>query len=492
MKFNFSRIIFFVSVVAFLSSCLNSSDTTSTSTDANFYSLKFASDDSVPGISSTSFKLIPISDGSKDSMITNIDSIAYNSDVNDVIATFSFKASNGAYYIYGDKNETHALSSGSDTIDFNRKPLYVVNYVVVNKDTTRVKYLVDVRVHKADPKLFMWSKLQNTPNFHDDAINHKLLAIGDVLYYFANTGTKAYVNISSDEGQSWKETELSNFPMNASLTDMTVFGDQMYVAGDGKYYRSTDGINWGEFSDADYKFSAMICPINNQLWAISKSNADSKYRFATTSDGLLWTIRGEIPNYSTFPVKDFTASGFYSKVGTTKVVIVGGVNPANETLNRSWSTEIGSTWVNMSRENKTLDTLALGASIVYYDKSLLLIGKKTTKDSIQYKRSFDEGFSWLRPDSTNRVRVTDVHIYRPDSTNKVRFGDRFTPTVFPTMAVLHPIAKPDSINDASRLIEIERSNKLFIIGGKDANGKFSKEVWKGKKNKLNFLRQTAK
>ena len=492
MKFNFSRIIFFLSVVAFLSSCLGSSDTTSTSIDAHFYSLKFASDDSVPNLSSTSFKLVPINNSAHDSMITNIDSIAYNADINDVIATFSFKASTGSYYIYGDKDEKHALNSGVDTIDFNRKPLYVVNYLVNGKDTTEVKYLVDVRVHKADPKLFMWSKLQNTPNFHDDAINHKLLAVGDVLYYFANTGTKAFVNISSNEGQSWTETELSNFPMNASLTDMTVFGDQMYVAGDGKYYRSTDGINWGEFSDADYKFSAMICPINNQLWAISKSNADSKYRFATTSDGLLWTIRGEIPNYSTFPIKDFSVSNFTTKVGTPKVVIIGGVNSTNQALSRSWSTEIGSTWVNMSRENKTLDTLALGAAIVYYDRSLLLMGKKSINDSIHYKRSFDEGFSWFRPDSTNRVRVTDVHIYRPDSTNKVRFGDRFTPTVFPTMAVLHPIAKPDSINDASRLIEIERSNKLFIIGGKDAQGKFSKEVWKGKKNKLNFLRQTAK
>ena len=64
MKFIPFRLIFFLSSLILLSSCLGTNTPTATSTDASFVSLTFAADDSIPYLSSAVFTLVDKADHS--------------------------------------------------------------------------------------------------------------------------------------------------------------------------------------------------------------------------------------------------------------------------------------------------------------------------------------------------------------------------------------------------------------------------------------------
>lgn len=492
MKFSFTRLFFFVSVLGILTSCLDSSSSTAVSSDGAFYSLKFSSDDSVPNIQNTSFAIANYKIGN-DSVIENKDSIAYLADIDDVIATFTFNTTAGSAYVYTDKHDTIALNSGSDTIDCTR-PFKVINYP--SDGSSPRTYVVKVNRHKVNPSFFRWTPLDNKPDLADDMLNQKLIAANSKVYYFYNNGSSAWMQSSSD-GIVWgAKTELTNFPTNSSLHNMQFFNGSFYATDKtNNIYSSADGTNWTKEPTADYQFYSLLFTYGGTLWAIVRNSSD-EYRFATlaATSGAKWIVRGIIP--TGFPVYDFASLAYTSRNNIPKALIVGGRTANGAAQTDTWGTENGTYWAHFSRDNKSLDTLAVGATIFQYNKRLMMVGYRTDKDSTEWRQSVDEGFSWQGVDSL--VMIRQPHYVKKDYYpyhDSVASFTNYTQSKFPTVAVLN-YAKFDTVPTLSDTIGALKlrhsSNNIILIGGFNKSGKFTKEVWYGKLNKLNFLRQTVK
>jgi len=469
MKFNSFRFVILFSFIVFLTSCLGTSDTTTVSSDASFVSLTLTGNDSV--------KLAKFTLNADGKTIENLDSLPFNSRIDSVYPTFSFTSSarsflhitidQGFKFTKGKKDSIQI--TGKDTVDFLQPQIGVSNFATDGKSYK--SYTVKLNVHKIQPELYKWNKVSEDIDSHN-ATSQKAIIFNDTIFYYLNNGSDAFLYKSTD-GKSWAELPVSGLPVNTSVNDMQLFNGKLYLtqAGD-KIYSSSDRRNWTVKTNPDYTYKSLLFTFQDKLWAIVQSKSVSVNRFATSTDGVEWIIGEEIP--ASFPVSDFASLAFSSRTGKPKVIVLGGHLDNGELSNHCWSTEglvlNGSIyWVdfNFDNNNHSLDTLAAGASVIAYDKKLLMFGLRKDKSLSHFKQSIDEGFSWQIPDST--------YNYLPGD-----FDARSYQSVI--------VNKPRTYKSTDSKAENIDSNNILIIGGKTATS-VKTDVWKGKLNRKNFLLQ---
>ena len=445
MKFYFLKFICLFCVAVALSGCLNTNDTTVTSsTNPRMTSLTLAGNDS---ITKAVFSI------NADSVtIENVDSLPFGTPVNKAIPTFKFVSTYGAL-LYINGSTTGKALTGKDTIDFTL-PVKIKNYAADNSTTK--EYTIKVNVHKVEPKLYVWSLLNGSVGAANPT-SQKAIYFNNKLLYFANEAgvTNLYTSIN---GVSWAHANLSGLPANATMVNTVQFNSKLFYTQDGvKIYSSTDGTSWtvADVSAADYTFKTMLFALNGSVWAITQSKVDLKYRFASSVDGSVWLIQNELP--VGFPLTDFAAVSFTSRVGgKPKAIVIGGKDANGTILNTNWNTENGTYWVNFNENashSKSLDTLALGASLISYDSKLFVFGTKTDSVKVsQYKVSLDEGLTWKAPDTLYN-KLPKTYVKRNYSS-----------------------------------VVVDNSNRIYIVGGK-ANAAILTDVWTGKLNSLSFIRQ---
>lgn len=460
MKFNQFRLIFFLSAIILLSSCLGTNTPTATSSDPSFVSLKFAANDSIPFLSTAVFTLV------NNNTIVNLDSLPYKTRIDSVNPTFSFTSSAGAKFKFplsGYKyKKDSAILTGTDTIDF-RQIVSIRNWAADGK--TYKDYDIKVNVHSVDPEVYNWSKVSDNLKLINTT-SQKAVILNDTLFYYLNDGTSAYLYTSA-KGSNWNNSTVTGLPTSTPLNDMMQFNGKLYLTQDGvNIYSSKYGNNWTKKSVTDFTFKSLLYVFNGQLWAVVQSNTDNSYRFAVSSDGDIWGMTtGTIP--ANFPVRNFGSVSYSSSTGKPKVLVLGGLSSSNSPLKNNWSSEDGVYWIDFSVENHTLDTLALGAAVISYDSKLLVFGSRTDNGASAYKVSIDEGLSWQIPDVKRNIL--------PDA-----FPARTNQSVV--------VYKPRVYNSLDTKDVVEQSNRIFIIGGNSNYASFS-DVWTGKLNRKNFLMQ---
>lgn len=470
MKFNFLRFALLSTVIVLLSSCLGTSDPTQLSVSPYFSSLTFAENDSIPNLEDAKFTL-EFDPLVGDSVIVNLDSLPCNTRIDSVYPTFTFASSSAQYVIY--ENDTIPLD-GTDTIDFS-KQVKVLNFAA---DQTHSKpYVVKVNVHKVEPELYVWNKVSENLDSRN-VISQKAIVLNDVINYYVSDGSTIYL-YSSTDGNAWSSPiPVNGLPVNPNLSDMTQFNGKLYLTqNDNSIYSTLNGVDWTVKSIPDYNFKSLLFTLNDSIYAVTESKNDQKYRFASSKNGLVWFVRNVDSIPQNFPVSDFASLSFSSRSGKSKAIVLGGKDRKGAILKSNWSTEgtvlNGKTyWVDLSTENKLLDSIASGASLISYDNKLFLFAEginiKGSKN--HFRQSIDEGLTWQIPDST--------YNYLP-----VNYETRS----YQSVVVLKPLILY-GIQPSTRMPQILASNHIFIIGGKTSTSDKT-DVWTGKLNRKNFLRQ---
>ena len=478
MQFKFLRLLFVLSAILILSSCLDTTTTTTTtSSDASFVSLTLAGNDSVKA---AKFTL----DGDGVTII-NVDSLPFRTRIDSVYPTFGFKSTSKAvlhfpknriiYKYKFSKGSDSIYITGKDTVDFRQalwintnkdSALWINNYA---SDGIHMQpYKIKINVHKVHPELYVWKKV--TDNISSvNAVSQKAILLNDVIYYYMNDGSSAYLHTSTD-GYSWSSAVTPvGLPEGSPLNDMIQFQGKLFMTQDRlNIYSSSDGTNWTRKSVTSFNFKSLLYVLNGQLWAVVQSLSDATYHFATSTDGDIWNMIGSIPE--NFPVNDFSAITITTVTGKSKVLVLGGYSIFGGLLKNSWSSEDGIYWVDFSTENHSLDSLAAGSSVISYDKKLLLFGKYNFSNTSFYRESKDEGLSWHVPDTIyNRIAIGTEYKSPKTYKDTVSYTDYYRPHFYQSAVV-------------------DKKNNIFLIGGKTS--KFStSEVWTGKLNRKSFTRQ---
>ena len=472
MQSNFLKLFFIVLTVSFLSSCLDTTNTaTTTSSDPSFVSLKLAGNDSVKN---AVFTL-----DATGKTIINIDSLPFRTRIDSVNPTFSFKSTIAAFlhltldqgFKFTKGKKDSVAVTGKDTVDFRQPLLKISNFASDGK--SYIKYNIQVNVHTVQPELYVWSKMKDNIS-SVIASSQKAILLNDKIYYYLNDGSSVSL-FSSADGYS-SSVATTGLPVATPLNDMILFNGNLFVSRDGlNIYSSTNGTNWTKKTVSEFTFSSLLCVWNGKLWAVVQSVTDATYHFATSPDGTVWTMIGKIPD--NFPVTDFSAITITTVTNLQKVLVLGGYSPTGSLLKNYWSSEDGVYWYDFS-DSKTnarwtaknnLDSLAVGACVISYDKKLLLFGKYKTLNQTFYRESTDEGLSWQVPDLTyNQIRQSII-IRNFNNTKDSTTYNYYQPHTYQSVVV-------------------DNNNRIFIIGGKTISAN-STDIWTGKLNRKSFLRQ---
>ncbi len=465
-----SKLLFFVLLIFITASCdwLDSKDA-EVSTNPTFVSLAFSKNDSIPNLHTAKFTL-EWDQTLNDSIIVNLDSLPYKTRIDSVFPKFSFKSTSKAYVTLrkssGNGLDTVILT-GTDTINFTR--IISVTNTAADQKTFRT-YPIKVNVHKVEKELYVWNRTVEQL-YTQPANMQKALSRNDTIFLYAGSGVNNYLFIKKT-GQEWKEQKINGLPQFANILTIASFQKRFYLIDDSvNIYSTSNGIDWKKDLNSDnYKFHTFLYELEGKFWAVTKSDADKKCRFAYTVTGEKWYITGEIP--SNFPVGGFAAVSFFSRTKKPKAVVLGGYNANGKILNNVWSTENGVYWLDFTVENVTLDSLA-GASIIHYDDKLLLFGGTGDDGNIvstNYMQSIDEGLSWRVPD-TAYTQIRNLSGTGKNATYNYYGKRSFQSVIY--------MKEPNSAGTLN--------HNIYLIGGRDASSKVYSDVWVGKLNRLSFL-----
>ena len=423
------------------SACLGSDEPEyELSNNASVVSLKFKKNDSIPNLETANFVI-----DNDNNTIYNIDSLPFQTRIDSVFPQFAFMSTSGSMLITG--TDTTFLT-GSDTIDFSKQPLILINYPASENKDSVCKYEITVNVHQVQPELYVWNKVNDQVYSHASG-NQKLIWFNDKLYLFVSSGVNSYLHTSTN-GAVWSTETLSGLLPNNNFRSMILHNDVLYFSNAGGLYQSNNATDWTKTttSTAAYTFVNLLFSLNNELFAIV-SDSSAKYYFAHSENASDWTIGEEIPK--NFPIEGFASVTYKTKTNKEKALLLGGHSTENEVLNTKWSTEDGAYWVNFTIAEPTFGSMA-NASIIHYDNKLLLLGGVDENNAIiknAILESHNEGLNWAAPDSTYNQ--------------------------FPETYELR----------TSQSIAVDNEHNIYIVGGRNRTNYF-KDAWRGKLNRMGF------
>ena len=469
MKLNKFILFSTLAIAAVFASCnfLDSNNNDVEYSDAShFISLSFARNDSSANVHTASFSVVYDVNNEfpyADSIIVNLDSLPYNTRVDSVGATFVFASTSSAkLFVYNDETSQYdsTFVSKPDTINFTKK-IFVRN--TSRNGERKSTYGIKVNVHKVEPELFVWQKLNNGVFAHN-ASTQKALLHDNRIFYYAGTGLFNYLYVSDNtSATSWTTKTLTGLPMGCDFSDMIVYKEKFYLLHDNNaLYSSSNGSDWvavNEIATQGFSVQQLLFVFENKLWAIAKDNNSSVFALRSFDGNANNTWSNAIVNVpETFPLNDFTTATFLSPTKKTKALVLGGTRNG-AIMRNAWTTENGSYWVDFSLENASLGNVA-GAAMLYYFDRLFMFGGISANGTVRSNNmieSIDEGFTWRTPDTTyNQIRELKNDLYR---TYEPRFGQS---------AIL-----------------INNNKEILLIGGRDNLNTYS-DVWKGYVNKIFF------
>lgn len=444
-------VMIIVLLTMIVSSCLDKKEEVSTSPYAKVTGLSFATNDSFPGLSKAVFTI----DESDDSIgiIFNEDSLLYGTELDSVVATFTFKALPGLAVFISDHDTVHdtVMVSLADTLNFTPRPTRL--YVQSSDATSERWYHIYVNVHQVDPELFVWTRM--TQNVYDPSIvaDQKLVLLNKNLYLYTNNGFANVLYVSTNQGASWQTKSVSGLPDDCHVRNILEANGLLYYPSGNKMYLSEDGETWTVQNYTDMELVNMLYELNDSVWAIAKQN--DAYYLASAKGKSSFTIAHQLPE--NFPISDYATLSFASASGRPRAMVVGGFSADGRILNTRWNVEYDRGekryhYADFSISQPSFAPLT-GVSLVQYDDKIYMFGSANADAVIgEYPimQSVDEGMNWSIPDTTTN-KLPDTYI---------------------------PRQKVTAVVD-------EENHLIYLVGGQSRTEAFA-DVYRGRLNKMTF------
>ncbi len=458
----------FIYIFAFISmlllvACENQSEEVNLSSETRVSAFTFYTDTANPGLTEAVFK-IEHKTWPDTGRIYSVDSLRYGTCLDSVVPHVTYMITpSTALFVTPD---TVMISTGSDTLNFSRPPLYLM---VQAADTLYKRcYRIDIDVHQADPDLYVWKQMTSqlfAPDAAPDFCHMKAVYRNKRIYLFINNGFGTELYQSAD-GAAWSKLENPvGLPTLCQVRDILSCGNTLYYMADNKLYTTTDLIHWtaNDFSERDYTLVNMLVTFDSKAWCVLQER--------TTQALLLGIVEGENIQPLTrvaglndgklpenFPVSDFAALSFESSSERPRAMIVGGRTMDGTAVNTRWNleygllsdTQSGYRIADFSIEQPSFNSLT-GTSIIQYNDHLIMFGG--VDNDLQWRSdilySDDEGMNWYVPDTAHN-KLPDTYTSRQHQT-----------------------------------VVVDDEENIFIIGGQSFVGSYS-DVYRGYLNKLKW------
>lgn len=426
-----------------LAGCDDKTSTTTKSSVAQLTAFSFTANSKYPGLAAASFK---VEERLDTGLVHNLDSIMYGTPLDSVVPKFTFAATPGSAVMQ--TPDTTIVLGGSDTINFEKQPLYLT---VKSQDGKNTKvYELRAYVHQVDPDLYHWEQL--CPQVLTDNSEQRVVALGNRFVLVSNNGFRTSAYISTD-GITWSDRQTpSGLPDGCHVRRIISDGSTLYYADSLTLYTSADALSWmaSDYTGSGFCIRNMLMTWNDTVWAIVEDSQGLV--LAKMQDNTLKPTA--LRPRSDFPVSDFATVCFENAAGRARAMVVGGRAKSGAVLNSRWNLEF-SPVVGYRMQNFSIDRPAFadltGASVIWYNHQLLMFGGVDA--DMQYLGrdilvSNDEGLTWTAADSAKNFL-------------------------------------PDVYNARQKQSVLVRDNAIYVFGGEQQDRTFS-DVYRGKLNSIDW------
>lgn len=426
-----------------LAGCDDKTSTTTKSSVAQLTAFSFTANSKYPGLAAASFK---VEERLDTGLVHNLDSIMYGTPLDSVVPKFTFAATPGSAVMQ--TPDTTIVLGGSDTINFEKQPLYLT---VKSQDGKNTKvYELRAYVHQVDPDLYHWEQL--CPQVLTDNSEQRVVSLGNRFVLVSNNGFRTSVYISAD-GITWSDRQTpSGLPDGCHVRRIISDGSTLYYADSLTLYTSADALSWtaSDYTGSGFCIRNMLMTWNDTVWAIAEDSQGLV--LAKMQDNTLKPTA--LRPRSDFPVSDFATVCFENAAGRARAMVVGGRAKSGAVLNSRWNLEF-SPVVGYRMQNFSIDRPAFadltGASVIWYNHQLLMFGGVDA--DMQYLGrdilvSNDEGLTWTAADSAKN-------------------------------------SLPDVYNARQKQSVLVRDNAIYVFGGEQQDRTFS-DVYRGKLNSIDW------
>lgn len=459
------------------SACDDTTNTTiieNPSNDAQITSFSVASED-YSNLASTSFSII---NKPGDYRIFNIDSIAVDTEIKSLAVSLGFSSSNYTVeLVYREKADPTKDSipetawNQTDSVKFikvdDESSRYYPNFLVTAPSGETRRYWVNFNIHKIDPDTIEWQSLGRNFDLLILGENKTILS-GDGTKFcsLTNDGTNVYFYTStlSKSTSSWENLAQTNLPADVMVKSLMQVGDQLITASNsGSLYIAdiNSPATWTEYNQNYIVNIIGLLPTtdgsinDDELTVLAKDNAgDIRFaRIKLTDPATIvnhYNIKDKEDNIisTDFPINSYSALSTQG-LGKEYLMITGGKDANGKVSNRTWIiNEISDTEIFVGKgSGDNYTKYENGVSTFIYDK----LPRMIANDSIVYK-SFGYGDTWERVNSKQNLAPM------------ITINGRYEPSVV-----------------------VDSENYIWIFGGRLTNKGYTKDVWKGRLNKLAYL-----
>ena len=391
--------------------------------------------------------------------IYNVDSLPVGSDT--IIDRILIDTLDVTGVVTSGVNDT--LFNMNDSVDL-REPIKLKVHAA--DGMTMRDYLIKVNVHKQDPDSLHWDRQPSLP-VSPDPDKQKAVVLGEELWVYISSTTAYRGSLAASTGFRWNEVRINGLPEDTKLSSIVKFNGQLFVTtGEGKAFCSDNGADWQEMDMQGMQMVTFVTglpedDIIESRKALAGIFTENGHNFfcVKSPDETVWR-RGEEEVPADFPLNKLSSTVFTNASGIKQTVIVG--NTTEETENTvAWFTMDGLKWVDMSTPSSFACPAMKNPSIMYYGGMFRMMG-----GDFDVIRTSSDGITWN------------------ETTGKFRY---------PYKTVIIPGEEEDEEDTTEYIslfkdkgdytLTIDANHYIWIIWSADGT------VWRGRLNKLGFLRQ---
>lgn len=374
--------------------------------------------------------------------IYNTDSLPVGTDISKVVVNIQADS----YYIFIEAGENDTIWASTDSLDFTQPIQFKVLSAM---NTFGQLYTAQINVHQQNPDTMSWTKM--TSNLSTDIKGQKAVYLNGNIFVFSENETQTIVT-STEDGKEWTPIQAIDLSFKADYRSAIVWNEKIYIIANNVLYASENGINWTKV-ETEQSFSTLIASCKNKM-----IGTDAENYYIESADAINWERHNSIP--TDFPSAPFSFASYTLSTNASmeRIVLMGNNSVEADTTNVVWGQiDNEHEWASMTYEgNKALCPKFENPTMIHYNNKLYAFGGPATDGKAltafeQFYSSKDNGISW--------EPVTTIFAF---------------PEEFKTIY---------EQAEGNYSCIVDNDNFIWVIWSKTG------EVWRGRINKLGFIKQ---
>ncbi len=338
-----------------------------------------------------------------DLTIENLDSLPVHSVLTAVLTSCTFTGTLGwrKLNIAEGEDTTWTAYSSSDSLDLS-EPLSLV--VIPGSGTSLRKYTLNVNVHQQKGDTTVWNNIGTVDALQGKLARKALIWNGNVVVLAQQSdGTLSYVQHPASTSGDWTEVETTGTD-GAVPSTLQKQGDKLYMStASGQVLQSENAVDW---TDAGYPSAdglTLVAASDDLLYALKGGELMS-------SDGGEWEAEGVDDTTASMPTQEIQSQYYTLADGQYRLMLVGQTVEDGTAVTRTWAKgwgegeESGEIW-NYYTENSAdiyhLPTIQ-NLNILPYDDAFIAFGGASLDGEYtamqEMLRSRDHGIAWIAYD----------------------------------------------------------------------------------------------